>query len=44
VAADSAAAQTWGTSPNSIEYIRAADEIGIGTMNLDTLSIERLTI
>ncbi len=41
VAADTAAAKLFGTDPNKIDYIRIADEMKIGTMNLDKLSIYR---
>ncbi len=41
VAADAAAAKLFGSDPNKIDYIRIADEMKIGTMNLDKLSIYR---
>ncbi len=41
VAADAAAAKLFGSDPGKIDYIRIADEMKIGTMNLDKLSIYR---
>ena len=41
VAADAAAAKLFGSDPNKIDYIRIADEMKIGTMDLDKLSIYR---
>lgn len=44
VAADAAAAKTWGTDPSSVRYIRIADELGLGSMNLDALNINRIRV
>ncbi len=41
VAADAAAAKLFGVDPAKIDHIRIADEMKIGTMNLDNLSIYR---
>ena len=41
VAADAAAAKLFGKNPEDIEYIKIADEMKIGTMKLDKLSIYR---
>ena len=41
VAADAAAAKLFGKNPGDIDYIRIADEMKIGTMKLDKLSIYR---
>jgi uncharacterized protein (DUF362 family) len=44
VAADAAAAKLFGTDPATIPYIVQAAEKKIGTMALDTLSINRITM
>jgi uncharacterized protein (DUF362 family) len=44
VAADAAAAKMFGVEPESIPYIRLADEAGAGTMNLQSLNISRIKI
>ena len=44
VAVDAAAAATWGTSADNVRYIHIADELGIGTKNLDSLNIKRMRI
>lgn len=44
VAADAAAAKTWGTAPESVGYIRIADELGLGNANLDSLRINRIRV
>jgi uncharacterized protein (DUF362 family) len=41
VAADAAAAKLFGTEPEKIDYIRIANEMNIGNMNLEKLSIYR---
>lgn len=41
VAADAASAKLFGVDPGKIGYIRIADEMKLGTMNLDNLSIYR---
>jgi uncharacterized protein (DUF362 family) len=43
VAADSAAAKVFGVEPADIPHIKIADEMKLGTMNLDKLNIKRLT-
>ena len=42
VAADAAAARTWGVAPDRIRHIVYAEKAGIGSMNLDELSIARI--
>lgn len=42
VAADAAAALIFGIEPADVEYIRIADEMGVGTMNLSNLNIKRI--
>ncbi len=44
VAADAAAARLFGTEPETIPYIVYANEMKIGTMRLDTLAINRITL
>jgi len=44
VASDAAGAKMAGVDPSGIEYIRLADAKGIGTMNLESLSIRRITL
>ncbi len=44
VAADAAAAKFFGSEPFEIKYIKMADEMGIGTMNLKSLKINRIKI
>ncbi len=44
VAADTAAAKMFGTDPASIRYIRLAQEMGVGTMDLSSLNISRIKI
>lgn len=44
VAADAAAAATWGTDADSVRYIQIADELGLGTKNLDSLNIKRMRV
>jgi uncharacterized protein (DUF362 family) len=41
VAADAAAAKLFGADPEKIDHIRIANEMKLGTMNLDKLSIFR---
>ncbi len=41
VAADAASAKLFGVDPAKIDYIRIANEMKLGTMNLDNLSIYR---
>ncbi|HSG67854.1 MAG TPA: DUF362 domain-containing protein [Bacteroidales bacterium] len=42
VAADAAAAKLFGFEPEEIPYIAIADEMGLGTMDLSKLSIQRI--
>lgn len=42
VAADAAAAKLFGFEPDDIPYILIADEMGTGTMNLESLNINRI--
>jgi uncharacterized protein (DUF362 family) len=44
VAADAAAAQTWGTSADAVRYISIGEELGLGTSNLDALNIRRIRV
>lgn len=44
VAVDAAAALLFGMEPNDIPYIAIANEMGIGTMDLSKLNIERIKI
>ena len=44
VAADAAAAKLFGTEPAEIDYIKIADELKLGTMDLSKLSINRIKI
>ncbi len=44
VAADTAAAKLFGKDPNQIGHIRIADEMGLGSMDLSKLNINRIMI
>lgn len=44
VAADAAAAKLFGKEPNDLNYIRYADEMGIGKMDLSQLNINRIIL
>ena len=44
VAADAASAKIFGTEPGAVEYIRQAAELKAGTMDLDRLRIERISL
>ena len=44
VAADAAAALTWGAEPSSVAYIKKAQELGLGTADLSKLNIERIRV
>jgi uncharacterized protein (DUF362 family) len=44
VAGDAAAAKIFGSNPEEIGHIKMADEMGLGTMNLENLSINRLKV
>ncbi len=44
VAADAAASKLFGHAITDIGYIKLADELGVGTMNLENLSISRMKI
>ncbi len=44
VAADTAAARLFGTEPEQVGHIRLAHEMGVGTMDLDSLSIHRIVV
>ena len=44
VAADAAAAMVFGSKPGEIPHIRIADEMKVGNMNLDQLSIKRIKV
>ncbi|MBU0765662.1 MAG: DUF362 domain-containing protein [Bacteroidetes bacterium] len=42
VAADTAAAKIFGIEPDEIQYIKLAAEMGVGKMDLESLSIKRI--
>ncbi len=42
VAADAAAAKLFGMEPDDIDYITIADKMGVGTMDLSKLKIDRI--
>jgi uncharacterized protein (DUF362 family) len=44
VAADTAAAETFGIGPREVGHIVIAEELGLGTMNLDRLNIRRIRV
>ncbi len=44
VVLDAAASKMFGHEPETIRYIRRADEMNVGTMNLDNLNIHRIQI
>lgn len=44
VAIDAAAARMFGQEPGTVSYIRKADEMKVGTMNLENLKIFRIKI
>ena len=44
VAADAAATKIFGKTPSEIDYIRIADEMKIGTMDLSKLNINRIIL
>ena len=44
VVADSAAAKIFGMEPEEVNYIKYADEMKVGSMNLEKLSIKRIKI
>jgi uncharacterized protein (DUF362 family) len=44
VAADTAAVKIWGTEPANVPYITIAEELGLGTTDLESLRIERIVI
>jgi uncharacterized protein (DUF362 family) len=44
VVADAAAAKIFGIEPEDVNYIKYADEMKVGTMNLENLSIKRIKI
>ncbi|MCX7874680.1 MAG: DUF362 domain-containing protein [Melioribacteraceae bacterium] len=44
VAADAAAAKLFGSEPESIPYIKIADSMGIGKMDLSKLNIKRIVL
>jgi uncharacterized protein (DUF362 family) len=44
VAADSAAAQTFGVEPHQVHYIGIAEELGLGRMDLNQLAIKRIKV
>lgn len=44
VAADAAAAKLFGIEPETVQYIRYAAEMNVGTMNLDRLTIKRIAV
>lgn len=44
VAADAAAAKFFGSNPSDVPHIRKANEMGVGEMDLEKLSIKRIMI
>lgn len=42
VSADAAAARMFGEEPRDVNHIRIADEMGLGTMDLDKITIKRI--
>jgi len=42
VAVDAAAAKLFGSEPEKIDYIRIANDMKVGTMDLSKLSINRI--
>jgi len=44
VAADAAAAKVFGSDPSDISYIVKASELGVGTIDLDSLRINRIKL
>ena len=44
VAADAAAAKLFGMKPEDISYIKLADELKVGTKNLDKIRIQRIKV
>ncbi|MGE5498788.1 MAG: DUF362 domain-containing protein [Syntrophothermus sp.] len=44
VAADAAAAKLWGADPKDIPHMKIASEMGLGRIDLDKLSINRIKI
>jgi uncharacterized protein (DUF362 family) len=44
VAADTAAAKTWGTTPQLVRYIGLAEANGLGTSKLESLNIKRIVL
>lgn len=44
VAADAAAAKLFGSEPSDIEHIRLAHEMKLGTIDLKSLNIQRITV
>ncbi len=44
VAADAASARLFGAEPHQIGHIRLAHELGVGTMELENLSIRRIVV
>ena len=44
VAADTAAAKTFGTEPSSLKYLKQAAESGVGNINLEELKIQRISL
>ncbi|HPI37209.1 MAG TPA: DUF362 domain-containing protein [Ignavibacteriaceae bacterium] len=44
VAIDAAATKIFGMEPEDVKYIKVADEMKVGTMNLQKLNINRITV
>ena len=44
VAADTAAAKIFGLDPNEVGYIKIAQKLNVGTMDLSTLSIKKISL
>ncbi len=44
VAADASATKLFGTEPEDVDYIKIADQMGVGTMDLKSLNIKRIML
>ena len=44
VAIDAAAAKIFGVDPSDIPYIKMANDMNIGNMNLEKINIKRITV
>jgi len=44
VAADASATKLFGTEPEDVDYIKIADQMGVGTMDLKSLNIKKIML